>query len=259
MKRFNLISKQLASFIHLPEFTFALALAVTLGLSMPLSANVQRHAGSVHSRMSRGGINRMSTGFGHINNIHIHSGLIGPRYRWNRGLHFYGGFPGWRYSYFPFWGNYYWNIPPFAVRFYLDGYNYYDSDGVYFKKEKDKYKVVPAPIGYTVKVLPKGSFGFTLNGIQYYYYFGTYYVPGDSQYEVVLPPVGAEVDSIPDGYQKVVIDGQTYFTLNGVQYKAVLRDNVIWYRVIKNNVNSTSRTSASTNEDHEPENDMENQ
>jgi len=118
---------------------------------------------------------------------------------------------------------------------------------------------VPAPIGHSVKVLPKGSFRFSLNGTQYYYYFGTYYLPRDGQYEVVLPPVGAEVDSIPDGYEKVIVDGQTYFTLNGVQYKAVMHDNKIWYRVIKNNDNNPARTNGSTNEDPEPENDIENQ
>jgi hypothetical protein len=256
MKRFNLISTQLASFIHLPKLTFALALAIALGMSMPLNAYAQRHGGSGRMGISRSGFNHMGSGFGHVNNVRIHRGFIGPRYHWGGGLRFYGGFPGWRYSYFPFWGDYYWDIPPYTLRFYLDGSNYYDSDGIYFKKEKDKYKVVPAPIGVKVKTLPKGSLEFTLEGKQYYYYFGTYYIPVDGKYEVVQPPIGAEVDSIPDGYEKVTIDGQTYFTLNGVQYKAIMRDNVIWYRVIKNNANNAAPTGNSSKEDPKPESGM---
>jgi len=259
MKRLKLISTHLASLIHLPELAFALALAVTLGMSMPLNANVQRHAGPLHSGVSRSSYHPMGSGYGRFNNGRYYGRYIGPRYHWGGGIHFYGGFPGWWYPYTPFWGGYYWSIPPFALRFYLGGSSYYDSDGIYFRQEKNKYKVVPAPIGHSVKVLPKGSFRFSLNGTQYYYYFGTYYLPRDGQYEVVLPPVGAEVDSIPDGYEKVIVDGQTYFTLNGVQYKAVMHDNKIWYRVIKNNDNNPARTNGSTNEDPEPENDIENQ
>jgi len=38
-----------------------------------------------------------------------------------------------------------------------------------------------------------------------------------------------------------------------------MHDNKIWYRVIKNNDNNPARTNGSTNEDPEPENDIENQ
>jgi len=94
---------------------------------------------------------------------------------------------------------------------------------------------VPAPVGYKVKKLPKGAQEFMLDGVTYYYFYGSYYTPEDGKYRVVEPPIGALVESIPDGYDKVVIDGQTYFSLNGVQYKAVMQDNELWYQVIKNN------------------------
>ena len=139
----------------------------------------------------------------------------------------------------PFWGDYYWGIPPYALWFNLDGYNYYDYDGIYYKYDDNKYQVVPAPIGHMVKTLPKGSTQFSLDGATYFYYFGSFYIPQDGQFMVVQPPIGAEVDSIPDGYEKVMIDGQTYFTLNGVQYKAILRNNAVWYQVIKNNGSNT--------------------
>ncbi|HJV76854.1 MAG TPA: DUF6515 family protein, partial [Paludibacter sp.] len=73
------------------------------------------------------------------------------------------------------------------------------------------------------------------NGAPYYYYFGTFYIPVDKQYEVVEPPIGAMVETIPQGYEKLDIEGQTYYISNGVQYKAVMRNNEVWYQVIKNN------------------------
>ena len=85
-----------------------------------------------------------------------------------------------------------------------------------------------------MRVIPNGSLQFTLNGLPYYYYYGTYYAPRDSQYEVVQAPVGAVVESIPDGYEKVEVDGQSYYIINGVQYKPVIRNEEVWYQVIKN-------------------------
>ena len=236
MKRVNLIFKQGASVLHLPKPTIVLAALMVLSFSMAPDIDAQRRGGSgrsmgqssgSHVRQSVGRIGASRSYYGNYGHVGRFSG--GHYSRW------YWGIPGWGYAFLPFWGDYYWGIPPYSVRFYIDGYNYYDSDGIYYKQENNKYRVVPAPIGHKVKVLPKGSLEFSLDGIKYYYYFGTYYTPQDGKYEVVQPPIGAEVDSIPDGYEKVIIDGQTYFTLNGVQYKAVVHDNVIWYRVVKNN------------------------
>ena len=117
-----------------------------------------------------------------------------------------------------------------------------------YKYDDNKYQVVAAPIGHKVKTVPKGSLQFTLDGVTFYYYFGSFYTPVNGQFEVVQPPLGAEVDSIPEGYDKVVIDGQTYYTLNGVQYKAVIRDNAIWYQVIKNNEDYSAPTGPAQNQ-----------
>jgi len=243
MKRIHLNFKQGVSSIHIPRPAILLvAMLLVMGLSVTPDASAQRRGGGSFRGMGAGGGVRIGQSLGHINHSRAYSGNFGHRNHFGNhfGNHFYGfrTYPGWRFSFFPFWGDYYWELPPYALRFYLDGYSYYDSDGVYFKQDEDKYEVVPAPIGHKVKVLPKGNIQFTIDGKQFYYYYGTYYIPADGQYEVVQPPIGAEVDSIPNGYDKVVVDGQTYFTLNGVQYKAVIRDNVIWYRVIKNNGNN---------------------
>lgn len=239
MKRIHLNFKQGVTANHIPgPGIIFVAILLAIGLSVTPEASAQRRGGGSVRGMGAGGGVRIGQSVGHINNWRAFPGNFGHRNHF--GGHFYGfhTYPGWRFSFFPFWGDYYWGIPPYALRFYLDGYSYYDSDGIYFRQDDDKYQVVPAPIGHKVKTLPKGSMKFSIEGTQYYYYYGTYYTPVDGQYEVVQPPVGAEVDSIPNGYDKVMVDGQTYFTLNGVQYKAVLRDNVIWYRVIKNNGNN---------------------
>ena len=256
MERFKSIIKRSASMLHLPKLAMILPILLAFNLTMPLQADAQRRGGGGGRSFGGGSFNHSGSSVGRINNSNFgHEGFSGRGFHNYRGFSRYRGVPYWRYAYLPFWGDYYWGIPPYSLRFYLDGYNYYDHDGVYYKYEKDKYKVVPAPIGYKVKVLPKGSLHFTVDGNEYYYYFGSYYVPRDGKYEVVQPPVGAEVDSIPDGYDKVMIDGQTYYTLNGVQYKAVLRDNVVWYQVIKNNVDNDAQSSSTNNDQPVQDND----
>ncbi|MDP4239972.1 MAG: DUF6515 family protein [Bacteroidota bacterium] len=252
MKRFKLSIKRSAKWIHLPKLTLVLAILMALDLSMAPNVDAQRRGGPGRSRMSRSIGSHISSGYSRVNGSYGHFGRRGFT---GRGFYLYRGVPYWRYSYMPFWGDYYWGIPPYALRFYLNGYNYYDCDGIYYKYDKDKYQVVAAPLGYRTKVLPKGCFQFTMDGVPYYYYFGTYYTQIKGQYEVVLPPIGAEVDSLPDGYDKVMIDGQTYYTLNGVQYKAVIWNNEIWYRVIKNGENNPAPSTPSSDEKTMPDND----
>lgn len=264
MIRVNLIFKHCASLIHLPKLTMVLMILFVLGMSTAINVNAQRHGSSVNGRsgISRGysggfsGGNRLSQGFSRANSAHVYTGSFNHGYHgWNN-FHRYRSLPYWRYAFMPFWGDYYWGIPPYSLWFYLNGYNYYDNDGIYYKYDDNKYQVVPAPIGHKVKTLPKGSTQFSLDGTTYFYYFGSYYVPQDGQYMVVEPPIGAEVDSIPDGYEKVMIDGQTYFTLNGVQYKAVLRHNAVWYQVIKNNVNNETQPNSQKGEQPVPDESM---
>ena len=255
MKRQEFNLKQGASLIRFPKLALIFMIMLALDFTA-FNANAQRHGGSGRGSMGFSGGGHLRQDFGHINNTHVFNGNFGYRGHFGNRYYGYRGIPYWRYSYFPFWGDYYWDLPPYAFGFYLNGFNYYDCDGIYYKKENDKYQVVPAPVGYSVKAIPKGSLQFTMDGVQYFYYFGSYYVPRDGKYEVVEPPIGAEVDSIPDGYEKVTIDGQTYFTLNGVQYKAVIRNNVVWYRVIKSNGNNTESSKPATSEQSNTDNNI---
>jgi hypothetical protein len=252
MKRYELNFRHLASVLHISKLAIMIGILLALDMSVPFNADAQRHGGSGRGSIGRssvrGSFSRVGTRSSRIGGVRTLSANFGGRGYIGRGFYYNRGIPYWRYSYYPFWGDYFWGIPPYALRFYLDGYNYYDSDGIYYKYDDNKYQVVPAPIGYKVKTIPKGSLQFTLDGVTFYYYFGSYYTPVNGQFEVVQPPIGAEVDSIPEGFDKVVIDGQTYYTLNGVQYKAVIRDNVIWYQVVKNNGNNPAPSSSTTNQ-----------
>lgn len=244
MKRFNLFFKHCASLIHPASLAVILVILFALDLSTTIDVRAQRHGSSFHGRSGMSAGNHIGQSYNRMNNSHMYIGNFGHREHFGSHFYRYRSVPYWRYPYMPFWGDYYWGIPPYSLRFYLNGYYYYDDDGIYYKYDNDKYQVVPAPIGHKLKTLPKGNTRFTLDGVTYFYYFGTYYTSQDGQYVVVQPPIGAEVDSIPDGYEKVMIDGQTYFTLNGVQYKAVLRDNVVWYRVIKNNADNAAQSNS---------------
>jgi len=263
MKRYIINLKNCASKFQLTKLTIALVIMLTLGMSFSLNADAQRRGGPGGGRnfssggsMIRSGGSRMGSGSFRTYSGRPFSGVYGHRGFSGRGYYGYRGLPYWRYAYLPFWGNFYWGIPPYSFWFHLNGTNYYDCDGVYYRKEKDKYQVVPAPIGTKVKELPKNSISFTLDGATYFYYFGTFYIPSNGQYEVVEPPLGAEVDSIPDGYDKVMIDGQTYYSYHGIQYKAVLRDKTIWYQVIKNNTNNPDLSDPSKREQPHPDNDL---
>jgi hypothetical protein len=205
-----------------------IVLAFTLSASM--TADAQRRGG---------GGNRTTVSRGHTGNIHTYSGgnyrrNYGTTYRGNYRIHYmnrpYRGF-----SHFPVWGDFYWGISPFSLRFMYNNLYYYFDDGIYYRQDDDRYQVVPAPVGHKIKKLPKEAYQLNVDGQIYYYYFGTFYVPADKQYVVVEPPVGAMVQEIPQRYEKVEVEGQTYYILNGVQYKAVLQNNEVWYQVIRNN------------------------
>ena len=220
MKPFKFNFKQRALFSHHSAVVTILAILLTLNLSTSMTVDAQRRGGSG----SRGNV-------GHIGNYH---GYYGGHYGAHYGGHYINR-PYWGFSYFPIWGDFYWGISPFAFRFMYNNLYYYFDDGIYYRLDDDKYQVVPAPVGHRIKKLPKGTYEFTLNGAPYHYYFGTFYIPVDKQYEVVEPPIGAMVETIPKGYEKLEIEGQTYYVSNGIQYKAVMRNNEIWYQVIKNN------------------------
>jgi hypothetical protein len=143
--------------------------------------------------------------------------------------------PHWHYSAYPKHGAVITTIPRASARITYRGNDFFFHRGVYYHRINGRNVVVCPPIGLRVNVLPRGFLRFWVGPNPYFYYFGTYYVYRDSYYEVVKPPLGALVESIPDGYEKLEIEGQTFYIVDGVQYKPVLKDGVVWYQVVKVN------------------------
>ena len=112
-------------------------------------------------------------------------------------------------------------------------YTYYY--GYYYRPWDDYYWRVWPPFGFRVRWLPPYYYSFWWRDIEYYYSCNVYYVyiQEQDEYVVVRPPIGAIVESIPDYSEKLIVDGETYFIADGLQYKAVLVNEEIWFKVIK--------------------------
>jgi hypothetical protein len=124
-------------------------------------------------------------------------------------------------------------VPKYSNKIYHGNTYYYYNNGIYYRPYNNSYVVTRAPIGVRVGILPVGYRPVVINRTNYYYYYGTYYTKNNDYYEVIAPPVGAVVENIPTGYEKIEINGETYFIADGIQYKAIIINNEIWYQVIK--------------------------
>lgn len=104
--------------------------------------------------------------------------------------------------------------------------DFYCDKGVYYEKTSDgKYKVVAAPIGSTLKDLPKGYVTLIVKSNTYYYYAGNYYQDNKGGYVVITAPKGAVVNALPEGTKTEIVDGSTYYVCNGIWYQAVATSN----------------------------------
>ncbi|NLR90319.1 DUF6515 family protein [Flammeovirga agarivorans] len=104
--------------------------------------------------------------------------------------------------------------------------DYYCDNGVYYEKQSNgKYKVVAAPIGSTIKSLPKGSVTLIIEGRTYYYYAGNYYQNNGKEYTVITAPQGAVVNQLPEGTKTEIVNGETYYVCNGIWYTAMPQQN----------------------------------
>lgn len=223
MKLTNLNLEWSASLKHIKRIALIIMALLAVELATIFNADAQRHGGFGHS------------GFG---------GHYGYGGHFGDGGHFgFRGRPFFYDPFFPGWGAYYWYFPYSAISFYYGGLDYYYCDGIYYRDFDGRYEMVSAPIGRHVRKLPKGSVEISVNGMPYFYYYGTFYKTSGRKYEVAAAPVGALVESIPSGSEKVEISGQNYYIVNGAQYKPVLRNNEVWYEVIKSNGNSPNPVS----------------
>ena len=107
--------------------------------------------------------------------------------------------------------------------------------GYYYWPWEGCYRRIWPPFGFRIGWLPPYYYAFWYRDIGYYYCCNVYYiyVEEDEEYVVVRPPIGAVVETIPDYSEKLIVDGETYFIADAIQYKAVIVNDEIWFKVIK--------------------------
>ena len=103
---------------------------------------------------------------------------------------------------------------------------------MYYEPTSGGYKVVAAPVGATISVLPSGYSVIQAEGSSYYYYGGDYYIRNNGSYRVVAPPIGAFVTNLPQGAAETTVNGNQYLFYNGTYYQPVYVDGQNGYEVI---------------------------
>jgi len=91
------------------------------------------------------------------------------------------------------------------------------------------------PWGLRIRWLPRYYYIYIFDSCRYYYCCNVYYIyiESDDEYIVVRPPIGALVETLPEYSEKLIVEGETYFIADVIQYKAVLVNDEIWFKVIK--------------------------
>lgn len=114
-----------------------------------------------------------------------------------------------------------------------DGKVYYDK-GVYYKKTKNGYEVIPPPPGAKIPNIPDGYTVVKKGNVNYYYVAGTFYALGeDGGYQVTKAPVGVKVPYLPkEGIKEVEYKGSTYYELNGIYYLPIRSGTEVMYKVM---------------------------
>ncbi len=89
-------------------------------------------------------------------------------------------------------------LPPQHVKVVVKDKDYFYHAGVWYGPGPDGYRVIVAPRGARVKVIPAGYTVVVYSGVTYYCYYGTYYRFDDqtTEYYVVSPPEEAQTTDI---------------------------------------------------------------
>jgi hypothetical protein len=98
--------------------------------------------------------------------------------------------------------------------------DYYYDEGVFYIKSEGGYTVVAAPVGATIKTLPKGYETVKLDdGTTNYYFGGAFYEKSSGGYTVVPPTAGTFVEHLSDGGEEVTIGDVKYVKLGETYYQ----------------------------------------
>lgn len=115
----------------------------------------------------------------------------------------------------------------------IDNQSYNYDEGVYYVKTDGGYKVVEAPVGATVKEIPKGAETVVIdNSVKNYYYGGTYYEKSDKGYTVVPPTAGSLVENLPEGGEEVTMGDIKMVKVGNTYYQPVKVEGKKMYEVV---------------------------
>jgi hypothetical protein len=122
-------------------------------------------------------------------------------------------------------------------------------DGLFYRKQKEYYEVINAPVGAELSAIPDGASVVVIDDKKYYRLRDTYFeerVHDGAVWYVVAakngrqasnegPAAGSVVDRLPGGTNRVVLNDRIYeMSKDGVYYEEFVENGEIKYRVAGN-------------------------
>ncbi len=171
-----------------------------------------------------------------------------PPYRYG-GRRYYCHHPYYYHPYRPFyWGPYWYpwgyhttTIVETVVIVKEAEQEYYYDQGVFYIKVDDGYTVIQAPIGVTVKTLPKEAQKVEVSeNTTNYYYGGAFYEKSNEGYTVVPATAGTIVPNLPEGGEETKIGEVTYVVFGDTFYQPIEVDGKDMYEIVEVKVEEAS-------------------
>ena len=178
------------------------------------------------------------------NNTRVVAGSRGyarPPYRYG-GFGYYCHRPYFYHPYRPFywgpawhpWGWFAATIATTAIIVSINNQKYHYDQGTYYVESDGGYTVVQAPVGATVKTIPKEAEVVEVNETtNNYYYGGAYYEKSDKGYTVVPATAGTIVPNLPEGGEEVKIGEVTYVQFGDTYYQPIQVDGKDMYEIVE--------------------------
>lgn len=166
---------------------------------------------------------------------------VRPPYHYG-GFHFYAFRPYYYHPYRPFywgpvwhpWGFFITTLATTAIIVSVENQKYHYDSGVYYQETDGGYTVVQAPVGATVKELPKETEKVEVNETtNNYYYGGAFYEKSDEGYTVVPATAGTIVPALPEGGEEVRMGEQTYVKFGDTYYQPIQLDGKDMYEIVE--------------------------
>ena len=177
-------------------------------------------------------------------NTHVRSSSV----RYARPPYVYGGFgyychrPYFYHPYRPFywgpawhpWGWFVATLATTAIIVSVNNQSYHYDQGTYYVESDGGYTVVQAPVGATVKTIPKEAEVVEVNETtNNYYYGGAYYEKSAEGYTVVPATAGTIVPHLPEGGEEIKIGDVTYVQFGETYYQPIQVDGKDMYEIVE--------------------------